>query len=568
MHNSFFKTVLFCVTMALFVSCDKDFNEIGSDIVDNEHYGFDKDSLSTVVAYNLKLGAVQTNKTTTSGTNLLINALGFYNNNVFGKTTANFVTQLELAVANPTIGNNPVIKNVELTVPYFSKIDETDADGNHTYVLDSIRGDSKIKLSVYASNYYLRDLDPATGFVEQQKYYSDQAADFEANIDPTPVNIRLNDSAVPSQNDEFFFDPAEIVTTETVDGNEEITRTPPQMQLRLNRAFFQNKIFGAGAAGNLVNNNVFKEYLRGLYFKAEATSDQGSLAQLNFKQGKVTITYMVDKSATDHTRVEKTLVLNLAGNTVNVFENQDNPAYLSAVANADPVNGDEKLYLKGGPGSMAVIDLFGKTDNYATYIDNDDDPTTPKEPSGTANGVPDQLDYIRSEGWLINEANLTFYIDNGTNGEGGMTGAPEPSRIYLYDLNNNRPLVDYYTDGTTFSGDPKLNKYIHGGIIERDVNDRGVKYRIKITNHIKNLVKDFSPQADSINVRLGLVVTESINNVSNARLRTSILSGGSTIDRIPAAAAGNPLGTIIYGSHPSVAEDKRLKLVIYYTKPN
>jgi hypothetical protein len=30
----------------------------------------------------------------------------------------------------------------------------------------------------------------------------------------------------------------------------------------------------------------------------------------------------------------------------------------------------------------------------------------------------------------------------------------------------------------------------------------------------------------------------------------------------------NPLGTIIYGGTSTVPEDKRLKLEIYYTKPN
>jgi hypothetical protein len=30
----------------------------------------------------------------------------------------------------------------------------------------------------------------------------------------------------------------------------------------------------------------------------------------------------------------------------------------------------------------------------------------------------------------------------------------------------------------------------------------------------------------------------------------------------------SPLGTILYGSSPSVPDDKRLKLEIYYTKPN
>ncbi|RZJ31245.1 MAG: DUF4270 family protein, partial [Flavobacterium sp.] len=170
--HSFSKVIFFCAAITLFASCDKDFNEIGADIVGDDHYGFLKDSTSTVVAYDQQIGAVQTNKVTSTNINVPINTLGTYTNPVFGKTTAHFVTQLELAAVNPTFISNPVVQKVELTIPYFSKLTATDDDGNHTYTLDSIMGDKKIKLSVYASNYYLRDLDPATGFQEQQKYYS------------------------------------------------------------------------------------------------------------------------------------------------------------------------------------------------------------------------------------------------------------------------------------------------------------------------------------------------------------------------------------------------------------
>lgn len=537
--QSFSRALLLCLTIVFFASCDKDFNEIGADIVGDDHYGFNKDSLSTVVAYDQQIGAVQTNKVTGSTLNLPINLLGSYNNPVFGKTTASFVTQLELASINPTIGVNPVVKKVELTIPYFSTLTDTDDDGNHTYELDSIHGDAKIKLSIYASNYYLRDLDPESGFQQPQKYFSNQTPDFDANIDPLHT-ARLNDSSATSQNEEFFFDPAEIITYKTVDGSQQVdTRTAPGMKISLNDAFFQEKLFGAGATGNLANNSVFKEYFRGLYFKVEnagISPDQGSLAQLNFKSGKITVSYQVATSESDATPIEKTLVLNLAGNTVNLFENQPSSAFTDAVATSNTVQGDERLYLKGGAGSVAVIELFG--------------------PDADGNGIADELEELRTKGWLVNEANLTFYIDNAA-----MAGTSEPNRIYLYDLNNNRPLIDYYADVTTLGSNPKFNKYIHGGIIERDADDHGVRYKIRLTNHIRNLL---NADIDSTNVRLGLAVTETIGNVTTAKLKTPV----SFIDRIPAASAGNPLGTILYGSNPAVPEDKRLKLVIYYTKPN
>ena len=77
---------------AMMISCDKDFNEIGTNIVggDNDHYLFDRYENASIKAYNQKIGAVAMN-------NLPINPLGIYKNPVFGTTTAGFVSQLEMA---------------------------------------------------------------------------------------------------------------------------------------------------------------------------------------------------------------------------------------------------------------------------------------------------------------------------------------------------------------------------------------------------------------------------------------------------------------------------------------
>src|SRR6478672_8949925 len=90
--------ILFGLITILFVACDKDFNELGTDIIGDNHFGFEKYTGASLIAYNQKLGAVASN-------NLAINPLGVYDNPVFGKTTANFVTQLELSSFDPTFNN-------------------------------------------------------------------------------------------------------------------------------------------------------------------------------------------------------------------------------------------------------------------------------------------------------------------------------------------------------------------------------------------------------------------------------------------------------------------------------
>jgi hypothetical protein len=87
-------------------SCDKDYNSIGDGLIGDNHFDFVKYT-SSVVAYNQKIGPIESN-------NLPV-ALGIFYP-AFGTTTANFATQLVLESANPTIGKNPVIESVVLTI--------------------------------------------------------------------------------------------------------------------------------------------------------------------------------------------------------------------------------------------------------------------------------------------------------------------------------------------------------------------------------------------------------------------------------------------------------------------
>ncbi len=565
-NKSIYKLLFLVGIIAFFTACDKDFNEIGSDVIGDDHFGLIKNDSQTVLAYNTATGQVETS-------NQPINSLGYYNNPFFGKTKASVVSQVLLDTVNQTIGANPTVTKVELSLPYFSRLISRDAtSGDSTYELDSIQGFSivndkkvfnKIKLSVYENNYTLRDLDASLNFLDVQRYYSGETSVFDAYKNPA----RLNDDTNLGQNDEFIYSSAEIKTYKTVDGAQVVdTRSAPGMRLKLRNDFFQDKLFGAGAAGKLFNNSVFKDYFRGLYFKVDASSaspNQGSMSLLNFKQGKIIVTYT--NTVTSSTGVvstkERKFAISLGGNSVNLLENDYSTGYTSALAsNSNAATGAYNLFPKGGEGSMSIIKLFGDQDvrGYSST----------GTPTVGPNGIPDELDDLRnpSDGkkLLVNEANLTFYIDKDK-----MTGAAEPNRIYLYDLNNHRPIIDYYTDYSV-SQNSKNNKYVFGGLIEKDAatsayNKRGIKYKIRLTNHMINLISK-----DSTNVRLGLVVTESIGVASNGMLRGAV-PVANPFNKYPSAAIYNPLGTVLFGNNiPSTDPNyaKRLKLEIYYTKPN
>lgn len=535
LNNSFFGKLFAVLFGTVFlISCDTDFNSIGTDIVGDDHFGVAPTAFD-VAANSQKTGAVQSN-------NLPINPLGVFNNGAFGKTTANFVTQVQLKSLNPTF-NAPVplekITSVVLNIPYYSRLSSTDSDGKNTYVLDSIYGDNKkeIKLKVYENGYYLRDLDPSGDFQTAQKFYSDQNELFNTAKIGSPLN---NSTANLNQNEKFVFSASELVTPAV--GETAEVRAAPGMRLDLNKQVFYDKIFNTNAS-NLVNNNAFNNHFKGLYFNVEEISGS-TMALMNFAQGTITITYD-DKKSTSATETEfttKTLVLELTGNTVSLLTHTATPESTKYETLSDP----ENIYLKGGDGSVALIDLFG-------------------------GGNSAELNAIREEAisknWLINEANLVFYADQEEMRPtpGNAKGTLDPNRIYLYNAKDNIALIDYNFDTSTYASKPKYAKLIHGGIatfsgVAGDSDRKAVKYKIRITEHIKNVIFK-----DSTNVKLGLAVTESIALTANAALKNP----SPLFTKVPYSSVMSPTGIVLYGNNVLPANtDKKLKLEIYFTKPN
>jgi len=541
--SSLVKTFIFALSIISFVACDTDYNNMSSDIIDDDvHHNMIRHEAG-LVAYDKATGVVQSN-------NLPLNILGIYDNPVFGKTTAHFVTQLEMETVNLKF-YEPEVDSVYLYVPYYSAIKSTEASGVSKYELDSIYGDttSMFKLHVYENRFFLRDSDPTTSASALQKYYSDDKGSIDAQI-----GMQLNNFSDPAQNEQFRFTAKDIARTAIVGTGSTpkvVERKAPGIFMYLDIDFFRNKIFSPAANGKLLNNNVFKEYLRGLYFRVEQIGDQAVMAVPRFDQGTITIKYRdyiassTNPLGYDNTKPKekKTMTLKLDGNTINFFENTFKPAYSSALAAQNTAEGDERLFVKGGEGSMALINI-----DASSFAELKPDPVTGQKKV------------------LVNEANLVFNIDQDASvgmGQFPQNKKIEPLRVTLYDVNNKRPLADYYSDATTIPSNQKYDKYVHGGLLERDANKNGVRYKIRITNHINNLINK-----DSTNVKLGLVVTEYINLTGNAALKTPFTDGSQNITTVPVSSVIHPFGTVLYGTNPLVPEDKRLKLEIFYTKPN
>jgi len=81
-----------------------------------------------------------------------------------------------------------------------------------------------------------------------------------------------------------------------------------------------------------------------------------------------------------------------------------------------------------------------------------------------------------------------------------------------------------------------------------------------LTEYLKSCIKN-----DSTNFKLGVVVTENINNISNVYLKP--LAGQRPKRVVPQGSSMNPLGTVLQSTNISDSE-KKFKFEIYYTKPD
>lgn len=548
MTNIKFLKALAIAFVALFiVSCDKDYNSIGSDVVGNEHFLFEKYAGPlTVKSFNQPIGPVQTN-------GLYIHQLGVVDNPIFGKTKNNFVTQLTLSDLEPEIHSGVVIDSVVLTVPYFSAKLSTDSNGWGKYELDSIYTSNvneqtfdPINLKVYRNGYTLNDYNPNEDFATAKKYYSDDNSKFLNNIVGGVSNVLNNDSDV-KQNSQFVPDKREYVKFKVDDNFNMLpnthanveSRSAPRMRLKLDKDYFKTNILDAAkntaTKFNFLNNSNFKAYFKGLYFQVDQVGSNYTSMMLDFAKGNITIYYKQHKTDNDTSSNPvmemKELVLNMSGQMVNLFDVSGNTSLPS---------GDSNIYLKGGQGSVAFIELF----------------------SGT------ELQELRDKKVFINDASLYFTVDSSLG-----SSYNHPLRIYLFDANNDRVLYDYSVDVTTNSANTKKNKIIFGGNLYKDeLGNR--KYRVRITDHIRRILSSSDSDYQKENVRLGLVVTENINNVSNLTLKNKItlpaLPSGvvKEFEKIPSSSVVSPQGTVLYGTNSSLPSDKKVQFEIYYTKPN
>ena len=540
MNFNFFKIF---ILLLLIVSCEKDFASFDSQVVNSDNaINFSTNS----VEYGLTTRSEMVNPVQSN--NLPSFLLGSYTHPQYGRSNSSFVGQMVPEDYDHDFGDNVVLDSVVLTIPYYSRGIDTSEEGDITYEIDSVYGNSPVKISVYKNNFFLRTFDPFSDFNTSQGYFSNGSLSVEEIIDATQLEGELL-----FEIDDFTPSEQQINLTELdTAGNPYVAqRIAPALRFKLdnpNDDFWESNFFENEGNQVLTNEPNFKEFFRGLYIKVESNSD-GSIMLLNFasSNSKLTIHYTSDNtnigdsdtgSVDEIETNQHEYVINFSGNLVNLFDNET----LIDVSTMEQTNGNENIFLRGGEGIVSTLDLFGGT------ITNDNG----DEISEFEHFKDFFYDDISDEPIrIINEAYIEFFVNQN------FSNDDEPERIYIYNYEQNSALIDYFLDQSVSSLtiNAKIN---HLEPLLRDSlsDDRGVKYKIRITEHLNNLIL-----RDSSNAQLALGVISDIASVQNFKILDE-----SENKSLASGVILSPKGTILHGNLSSDTE-KRPKIKIYYTEP-
>ena len=593
--------------LLLYTSCNQDYTPVGENLFRDQTL---KTLTESVPAFTFqkKLRKVQTN-------GLPLAQLGKINHPVFGLAEANITTQLTIA-NNPFFGNhrqqfedepdetdpniipeNEKVTAVYLEIPFFTNQQDSDNDGvidsldadpndpqsnsdedeltdliefqaglnplnadsdgdgildhndgdnasyqseNNSYQIDSIYGNraASFSLKVYELTAYLNNLDPQDNFETTQAYYSTQDY-FDEGLYGTTLfddTIVLNFEEIRINYEEDDPETPDIDETTQVE-----TRISPRIKVPLNIDYFQKNLIDKEGTDELLNNTAFQKAMRGLIIRADDFSDDLYML-LDIQNAEVKVTYEYDNYQTQGTLgdlsddttelAEKDFSLTFNGIRINTLKNTlFDGAVQERITNSNNETPVDKIYIQSGS-LMGKVRLFSQ--------ENPED--------------NELIDYIKGQTWLINEANLIFYIDPETANSQELLA----QRLYLFNYKSGAPLTDYIIDSSVSNFGTNSNKNFFGGLLEFDDANIPYRYKFNITNHISNIIRN-----DSTNIDLGLVVNADINNLTPLKAITEF---SEEVLLYPLTATLNPLGAILVGSHPdAILDDKKVRLEIIYS---
>lgn len=412
-HLFFFLSLVF-----LFISCEEEPDLIGLNLQpQSEKLVLGYSDTTSIIAYSLIDDSMRTD-------NYPLCLMGSYNDAIFGSTSASIFTQLRLSDNNVSFGtNNPTFDSLLLFLPYA---------GGYTYNNPYVKT-TPINLKVY-------EVDEKMSI--DSLYYSDKLLAYKNSV--------LADyTFTPNPKDSVIFNKIKY---------------PPMLIIRLNN-ILANKLLSA-ASTDLTDNDVFTNFIKGLYIKAMPLStsqvNKGSISYFNlYSSALANMTLYYKKNPTDTFSSKYTFLINDKSSKYTYFDHYN---YLNAQTDlrkqigsegfptADTNLGKQKLYLQ----SMGGIKLKLK--------------------------FPYIREWIKNQNIIVNEAVLVL-----KNADVDDNNTPPSLLAALKRVANGKTelLPDYIEEGSSF--------------IDATYNSTSREYRIRITRYFQKMLN-----SDEVNYGLFL----------------------------------------------------------------
>ena len=478
------KSVYLAILMMFFigiVSCEKDFNDIATSVVTNSKFDT-KDTIIDVVVVNKAITSVRADGLTIGGS-LGQYLLGVYNNANYEKIEASIVSQLVLDgevnatpdEAERTYGLDTTIvttiDTVFLKLPYQA----TKKVGTVSeYVLDSIIGDQTkaFDLNVYRTETYMNRLDPVDP--SKSNVYDSDAT---YQILPGILNATADYQFKPNATDTIMvynrrLSTGEVYQTDTL----RLANINPFARIPLDADKIKEIFIDTyETSSNFDSQETLNTYFNGLYMEAKGT--EGSLIGFNIATMNPEFRPSIEIRYTKTVLVGGTTVLDTIAKSNSFGLSNFSTSLYKMTEKVYPNDGN--IIIQGTAGNAAQIQILDAN----------------------------QLIDLKSKNWLINDASLSFYVNQDIVGQDTLQ---TPFRLLLYKEGNyDAQIKDNYSEGPDVFG---------GNLVITD--QKPDYYKFRITDYVSDLLNGDETE----NPILGLKVFNSVTDVISSPLDTLVLN--------------------------------------------
>lgn len=457
------------------ISCEKDFTDIGTSIIGNSKFNT-KDTILEVTITQRDIDAIR-------GDNLATGSIGEYLLGVYQDQTGNYekieaslVTQVRnsinlnvnLGASNDTVITS-VMNNAFIKLPYIATKKTNNSDGTPVFTLDSVLGTTSVgvSLKVYRNMTFLNTLDPQNP-AQGNSYNTDFAFQKGELLNEDP-----NFTFIPNPNDTVYYYDRTLNSGAKIQDTLKLANANPFLVIPLDKALMKSLFYDKFGDAEFASQEALNNYFRGLII--EASGDENSLVPFSGTTAlnpSLEINYINELeriSTGEKDTIKRTASFSLSGLSIN------NSRIYKMTPETSPASTNQVI-VQGTAGKIADVNILQGS----------------------------QLQDLKAKNWLINDATLTFYIDQSRD----TTAIPQRLFLYKEETNFSAQIKDAYSEGfDNFSG-----------ILQKE----GIKndnYSFKITDYISDVLGTASLNNSNLVLK---VYNTTDNPVKNQALDTVV----------------------------------------------